>query len=285
VQYADYAVWQRARLRGGELERQLAYWRAQLAGAPPVLELPTDRPRPPAQTFRGRTQTFALPEELSAALRDLSRREGVTLFMLLLAGFKVLLARYAGQEDFVLGVGIANRNSLATEGLIGCFVNFLPLRANLARVQTVRELLRGVREDMLAAHAHQDIPFEVLLEKLQPERRPGYPPLFQVTFFFQNVPRPGVELPGLSLKPLAVGSTVAKFDLMLVMDERAEGLAGAFEYNVDLFDDSTIARLLAHFKQLLHDAAAHPDKEIRGLTMVTDEESRGLSAAFNDDFE
>jgi amino acid adenylation domain-containing protein len=285
VQYADYAVWQRARLRGGELERQLAYWRAQLAGAPPVLELPTDRPRPPAQTFRGRTQAFALPQELRSALQDLSRREGVTLFMTLLACFKVLLARYAGQEDFVLGAGIANRNSLATEGLIGCFVNVLPLRANLAPVQTMRELLRAVREDMLAAHAHQDIPFEVLLEKLQPERRAGYPPLFQVTFFFQNVPRPSVELPGLSLKPLPVDSTVAKFDLMLVMDDRPDGLVGGVEYNIDLFDDSTIARLIAHFEQLLRDAAAHPDKEIHELTMTTAEESRALSAAFNDDFE
>jgi amino acid adenylation domain-containing protein len=285
VQYADYSIWQRERLRGGELERQLDYWRARLAGAPPVLELPTDKPRPPAQTFRGRTQAFALTQELSAALRELGRREGVTLFMTLLAGFKVLLARYAGQEDFVLGAGIANRNSLATEGLIGCFVNFLPLRADLARVQTVRELLRAVREEMLAAHAHQDIPFEVLLEKLRPERRPGHPPLFQVTFFFQNVPRPNVELPGLSLKPLSFGSSVAKFDLMLVMDERPEGIAGAFEYNVDLFDDATVARLIAHFENLLRDAAAHPDKEIRGLTMVTDEETRGARDAFNDDFE
>jgi non-ribosomal peptide synthetase component F len=149
----------------------------------------------------------------------------------------------------------------------------------------VRELLRAVREDMLAAHAHQDIPFEVLLEKLQPERRPGYPPLFQVTFFFQNVPRPSVDLPGLSIKPLSTDSPAAKFDLMLVMDERPAGVAGAVEYNVDLFDDATVARLVAHFENLLRDAAANPLKEVRALSMATDEETRGLRDAFNDDFE
>jgi non-ribosomal peptide synthetase component F len=285
VQYADYAVWQRERLAGGELERQTDYWRARLAGASPVLELPTDRPRPAVQSFRGAVRPFELSRELSEGLRELSRREGVTLFMTLLACFEALLARHSGQEDFVVGAGVAGRNQLELEGLIGCFVNFLPLRADLARARTLRELLRAVREDVLAAQEHQDVPFEVLLERLQPERRPGSAPLFQVTFFFQNVPRPAVEMPGLSLAPVAVGGSVARFDLMLVMDDRPAGLAGAIEYNTDLFDDATVARLVSHYQHLLADAAASPDKELRELTMTAASETQRLSDAFNDDFE
>jgi amino acid adenylation domain-containing protein len=285
IQYADYAVWQRERLDAGELERQTEYWRAELAGAPPTLDLPTDRPRPAAQTFRGRAHSFELPPELHARLKELSRREGVTLFMTLLAGFEVLLARHSGQEDFVVGAGVAGRNAVELEGLVGCFVNFLALRSRVAAALTVRELLRAVREQTLAAHAHQDIPFEVLLERLQPERRPGYPPLFHVTFFYQNVPRPAVEMPGLKIEPLAAPASVAKFDLMLVMDERGDRLGGLFEYNTDLFNDSTVARLTTHFTNLLREMAADPDREVDELALADEAATRRLSDTFGGEIE
>jgi amino acid adenylation domain-containing protein len=285
IQYADYALWQRERLEGGELERQTEYWRAELAGAPSVLDLPTDRPRPAAQTFRGRAHSFELSHELHARLKGLSRREGVTLFMTLLAGFEVLLARHSGQEDFVVGAGVAGRNAVELEGLIGCFVNFLALRSRVAAAPTVRGLLRAVREQTLAAHANQDIPFEVLLERLQPERRPGYPPLFQVTFFYQNVPRPAVETPGLKIEPLAAPPSVAKFDLMLVMDERGDRLGGLFEYNTDLFDASAVERLAAHFTNLLWEMAADPDREVSELALADEAATRRLSDAFGGELE
>ena len=283
IQFADYAVWQRELLQGPLLEAQIAYWCKELEDAPPILELPTDRPRPAVRSFRGATQSFVLPANVSEELKSLSRREGVTLFMTLLATFQVLLERYSGQEEFIVGTGIANRTRLETERMVGCFVNFLALRADLTRNPSVRELLRRVRETTLGAYAHQDIPFEKLLEALQPERKPGYPPLFQVAFFLQNVPPTTLELPGLKLTSMSVPSGVARFDIMLVIEERAQGLAGVIEYRTDLFDDSTITRMLNHFQALLQDMANHPDKEVRSLVMFTETEKQQLSNAFDDD--
>jgi amino acid adenylation domain-containing protein len=282
MQYADYAVWQREFLRGAELERQLAYWRKQLAGAPPVLDLPTDRPRPPAQSFRGRTQTFALSHELSAALQALSRREGVTLFMTLLAAFQTLLARYSGQEDLVVGTPIAGRQRLETEGLIGLFVNTLVLRARLSGAQSFRALLQQVREVTLGAYAHQDVPFERLVEELQPERQLNRAPLFQVLFVLQNMPAPSLELPGLRLSATPADGATAKFDLTLAMQEMGGRLVGALNYATDLFDDATAARLGTHFENLLRAVVAAPDQTLAALPLLAAGERQQLLGEWND---
>ncbi|HIP96962.1 MAG TPA: non-ribosomal peptide synthetase, partial [Anaerolineae bacterium] len=219
VQYADFACWQREWLQGEVLDRQLAYWKEQLGNRPLMLDLPTDRPRPAVQSWRGATERFALPTELSKKLRTLSREEGATLFMTLLAAFQTLLYRYTGQEDVSVGTAIANRNRAEIEGLIGFFVNTLVMRTNLSGEPSFREVLKRVREVALGAYTHQDLPFEMLVEALQPERDLSHAPLFQAAFALQNTPMETLELPGLTLSPLDVDSGTAKFDLTLVMAE------------------------------------------------------------------
>ena len=213
VQYPDFAIWQRQWLQGETLETQFAYWKKQLAGAPPVLELPADRPRPAVQIYRGAKQSVFLSQTLSKAIKKLSRQEGVTLFMTLLAAFKVLLYRYTGQEDIVVGSPIANRNQTDIEDLIGFFVNTLVLRTDLSSDPTFQQLLNRVREVALDAYAHQDLPFEKLVEELQPERNLSHNPLFQVLFILQNAPMPSIELPDLTISPVKIDSKTAKFDL------------------------------------------------------------------------
>ncbi|MCG8348344.1 MAG: amino acid adenylation domain-containing protein [Chloroflexales bacterium] len=238
VQYADFAVWQQTWLHGdgadGQAESpfqtQLEYWKQQLAGErgkPPLLDLPTDRPRPAIQSANGATHSFALPRALTDALQALSRAEGATLFMTLLAAFQVVLARYSGQDDFCVGTPIANRTRAETEGLIGFFVNTLVLRADLTGNPTFRELLAQVREQSLGAYTHQDLPFEMLVEALQPERNLSYNPLFQVMFVLNNAPVQAVQLPSLTMRPLQVESGTARFDITLSMAEGPEGLGGA----------------------------------------------------------
>jgi amino acid adenylation domain-containing protein len=275
IQYADYALWQRQWLRGPVLETQLAYWREQLAGMP-MLELPTDRPRPAVQSFRGAQQSRALAKDLSASLEALSRREGLTLFMLLLAAFKVLLSRYTRQGDIVVGTPVAGRNHLETEGLIGFFVNTLVLRTNLSDDPTFLNLLGRVRETVLGAHGHQDIPFEKLVEELQPERDLSRQPLFQVVFVLQNAPRQTLKLPGLSLSLQGDSGQTAKFDLTLVVHETAQGLVAVCEYNTDLFDDETPSRMLAHFEALLEGIVENPDRAISTLPLLTAAEQQEL---------
>jgi amino acid adenylation domain-containing protein len=282
IQYADYAVWQRGRLEGGELERQLAYWRGQLAGAPPALELQTDRPRPPAQSFRGQSLPLALPRELSDGLRRLSRREGVTLYMTLLAAFQTLLSRHAGQDDLVVGTPVAGRQRLETEGLIGFFVNTLVLRTDLSGDPTFRELLARVRETTLGAYAHQDVPFERLVEELQPGRDLSRTPLFQVLFNWQNAPREVLELPGLRLSATIPLNETAKFDLTLSLGETEAGLSGALNYAADLFDEESAARLVTHFENLLRGVVADPDRKLSALPLLTEEERRQLLFEFNE---
>jgi amino acid adenylation domain-containing protein len=285
IQYADFALWQREWLRGEVLERQLAYWKEQLRTAPAALELPTDRPRPPVQTFRGATHSFVLPESLTEALEKLSRRQEVTLFMTLLAAFKTLLSRYTGQADVVVGSPIANRNRREIEDLIGFFVNVLALRTDFAGNPTFRELLGRVREVTLGAHAHQDLPFEMLVEELRPERDLSRTPLFQVLFALQNAPRSAVELPGLTLHPLEVGGTTARFDLALSMVGADRGLRGVLEYNTDLFDAVTIDRLVGHFRTLLEGIVATPerlDQRISDLPFLTQSEQHRTLVAWND---
>src|SRR6185369_8673786 len=246
VQYADFAVWQHSWLHGEVLDAEIAFWRRQLAGLPPHLSLPTDRPRPLVQSYRGTTR----PVRLAAAL---ARHEGATLYMVLLAAFQALLARASGQDDFAVGSPVAGRNRVETEELIGFFVNTLVLRGEMSRNQrgepSFRALLGRTRETALAAHLHQDVPFEKLVQELSPERSLAQAPLFQVMFVLQNAPVESLEIRDLRLRPFAGAGTTAKFDLTLSLWEQGGGLAGAVEYATDLFDAVTVDRLLARFER------------------------------------
>ncbi|HSF41540.1 MAG TPA: amino acid adenylation domain-containing protein, partial [Thermoanaerobaculia bacterium] len=268
VQYADFAAWQLSWLQGEALDNEVSYWRRQLAGLPPRLELPTDRPRPAVQSFRGASREVRLPAELTRQVHVLSRQGAATPFMVLLAGFQALLARYSGQEDFAVGTPIAGRNRLETEGLIGFFVNTLVLRGNLHGEPSFRELLGRVRDTALAAHTHQDVPFEKLVEELAPERSLAYTPLFQVMFVLQNSPGESLEIRNLHLRPVSRVGTTAKFDLTLSFAETSEGLAGALEYATDLFDRATAGRLLGHLANLLASAAADPGLPLSELRLM-----------------
>jgi hypothetical protein len=268
IQYADYAAWQRQWLQGEVLERELSYWRKRLSGNPPALELPTDWPRSPVQTFSGARQLLSLPSELTGALKALSRREGVTLFMTLLAAFQALLNRYTGQDDVVVGSPIANRNRAEIEGVIGFFVNTLVLRTDLSGDPTFRELLGRVREVALGAYDHQDLPFEKLVEELYPERDMSHTPFLRVMFALQNVPLRVLELADLTLIKVQRESGTAKFDLSLSMSEEAEGIVGWLEYNSNLFDDDSIADLTEHFEVLLEGVAAEPEQRLSTLSLT-----------------
>jgi amino acid adenylation domain-containing protein len=279
VQYADFAIWQREWLSGSHLEAQLDYWKQQLAGAP-LLQLPTDRARPPVQTFRGGDYASSLSEELSQELQELSRREGVTLFMTLLAGFKLLLSRYAGQPDIVVGTPIAGRNRSEIEGLIGFFVNTLVLRTDLSGNPSFRELLGRVQETALGAYAHQDVPFDKLVHELQLPRDQSRTPLFQVMFALANAPRPETKIStGLRLSAVEIQGGEAKFDLTVVVRETNQGVNLAFEYNTDLFDAETIERMMRHLEILLTGIVAEPGKRIDELTILTAEEQRQTRSA------
>jgi aspartate racemase len=269
VQYADFAVWQREWLVGETLERQLAYWREQLRGVT-ALELPGEKTRPAVQSFRGAMLPFALPTELGKQLRLLSRREGVTLFMLLLAAFKLMLYRYTGQTDVVVGTPVANRDRLEIEPLIGFFINTLALRTQIDPESSFRELLRGVRATTLAAYAHQDVPFEKLVEALQPERDMSRQPLFQVMFTLENAPAQRLTVDGLSLRGEAVAGVTSKFDLTLTMEETEQGgLAAALEYSTDLFTAEAIARMAENFAVLLEGIAAEPEQKLSRLPLLS----------------
>ncbi|MBW4611020.1 MAG: amino acid adenylation domain-containing protein [Hassallia sp. WJT32-NPBG1] len=282
IQYADFAHWQREWLQGEVLAQQLSYWQQQLGEQVPVLELPTDRPRPPVQSFRGARQQVVLPQSLTEALKALSYQEESTLFMTLLSAFKVLLYRYSGQENILVGTPIANRMQAETEGLIGCFVNTLALRTDLEGNPSFRELLRRVRVVALGAYAHQNLPFEKLVEVVQSKRDFSRHPLFQVMFALQNTPMPALELPGLALRLLDVDSSTAKFDLTLELSQTAEGLLGWFEYNTDLFDAATMARMAGHFQILLEEIVKDPQQCIQALPMLTAAEQHQLLIEWND---
>ncbi len=283
IQYADFAVWQRNWLQGKVLDSQLSYWKKQLAKAPPLLELPTDRPRPAVQTFHGARQYLHLPKSLSGALNALSRREGVTLFMTLLAAFKTLLYRYTGQDDIVVGSPIANRNRREIEGLIGFFVNTLVLRTDLSGNPTFRELLGRVHGVALGAYAHQDLPFEKLVEELKPDRDLSRNPLFQVMFQVRHFSKKPVKLPGLEIDDFKFDSRIAKFDLTLYVLEKSEGLLCLFRYNTDLFDAATIIRMLGHFHVLLEGIVANPKQPISTLPLLTEVERHQLLVEWNKD--
>ncbi len=281
VQYADYALWQRDWLQGDALDAQRSWWREHLAGAPPVLELPTDFPRPAVQGRRGAILTRVLPRELAASLHALCRHEGTTLFMALLAGFEVVLSRHSGQEDFVVGTDIANRNRAETEGLIGFFINQLALRARLEGDPTFRELLGRVRRATLGAYAHQDVPFEEVVKVLNPDRNPGYAPLFQVKLVFQNQPVTVLTVPGLTLRGEAVDAGTSRLDLTLSMAESPRGLECACEYRTDLFEAETVDRLLRHLGTVLEAAAARPEARVSTLSLLSEAERRQVLVEWN----
>ncbi|HEX7181390.1 MAG TPA: amino acid adenylation domain-containing protein, partial [Thermoanaerobaculia bacterium] len=280
IQYADYARWQRGWLQGEILEREISFWRQALAGAP-VLELPTDRPRPPVQTFRGARRGVFLTPSISAALTALGHREGVSLYMSLLAGFATLLSRYSGQEDVSIGSPTANRTRAQVEGLIGFFVNALVLRTDLSGEPSFRQLLGRVRKAALDAFTHQELPFEKVVEELQPQRDLSRSPLFQVMFTLQNASSERLELPGLSLSPLTSGATVAKFDLTLALRQVQDGIGGSLEYNTDLFDEPIIGRMAKHVESLLAAAAADPDRPFPELPLLSDSEHDQILRAWN----
>jgi amino acid adenylation domain-containing protein len=282
VQYADYALWERERLQGEELDQQLAYWRERLTGMPPVLELPADRPRPATQSFRGAQHSFVLPAELRNRLQQLSRRENVTLFMTLLAAFKVLLHRYTRRADIVVGSPIANRNLSETENLIGFFVNTLVLRTSLAGDPRFNELLARVREVALGAYAHQSLPFEKLVEELQPERHPTHSPLFQIMFEMQHETAEKLDLPDLELESLPLDVAAAKFDLTLSMDEIGDEIAAKFNYSTDIFEAETIERMAGHLGNLLEDVSLHAGQRLSELELLSDSERTQLVHEWND---
>jgi amino acid adenylation domain-containing protein len=282
IQYTDFSVWQREYLSGEVLEEQLQFWKRHLAGAPASLELHTDRPRPALQTFNGTSYGDVVPKPVLDGLKELSRREGATLFMTLLAAFNVLLARYSRQEDIVVGSPIAGRNRAEVENLIGFFVNTLPLRTDLSGNPTFRQLLSRVRDAALGAYAHQELPFEKLVEELKLSREISHHPVFQVMFTLQNVSQQKPDFPGLSIEPFHAGKrTTAKFDLLLTASEGPNGLALAFEYNTDLFESQTIERMARAFRVLLAAAAENANRPIYELPLMEALDRKQLLVDFN----
>ena len=281
IQYADFAHWQREWLQGEVLENHLAYWRKQLEGVR-VLQLPTDHPRPAVQTYRGACQSLLLSGTLVNALKALSQNEGATLFMLLLAAFNTLLYRHSGQEDIVVGSPIANRNRAEIEGIIGFFVNSLALRTNLAGNPTFRELIRRVHRVALGAYEHQDLPFEKLVEELNPERDMSHTPLFQVMFNMAHVRDITFELHGLSVERLPSIESASKFDFTLYVVESASGIGLRLVYNPDLFDSWRMEQMLSHYQTLLETIVANPDQRISELSILTEAERHRILVGWND---
>jgi amino acid adenylation domain-containing protein len=279
IQYADFAAWQHRLLQGEALERQIGYWRKHLEGAPATSELPVDRPRPAVQRFHGLTYSFSLPARLSRALREMSQREDATLFMTMLAAFKALVFRFTGQEDLVVGAGIANRTRIETEPLIGFFVNTLAMRTSLAGNPTFRELLHRVRDTALGAYAHQDLPFEKLVEELRPQRDLSRNPLVQLAFVLQNAPMPPLDLPSLSLEPVDLEVASAKFDWLLSIWDTEPEITGSLEFNSDLFDLETVERMIGRYTELLEAFAADPGLRIHNAPLFASEIAASLGLA------
>jgi len=281
IQYADFAFWQRQSLAGSHLERELDYWTKQLEGELPVTDLPIDHPRPARQTFAGATHRVCLSADLTDAVKGVSRRHHATPFMTLVAAFKALLHRYCSQTDILLGTPTAGRTRPETANLIGPFINTLVLRTDLSGDPTFGELLARVRMASLDAYAHQDLPFERLVARLRPQRDLSRTPVFQVMFILQNAPLPRRSGPGLSLTFLPIDRGAAQFDLTLTVTESEVGMDAAFEYNVDLFEASTIERLAHSFQLLLADAVTHPDRRISALAVMDDVDRRLLVSDWN----
>ncbi|HEX5870931.1 MAG TPA: condensation domain-containing protein, partial [Longimicrobium sp.] len=282
VQYADYAAWEREQLRGGAMDAQLAYWTEALAGAPALLELPADRPRPAAQTYRGALERFELPPALLGRLTALARAEGATLYMVLLGAFQALLARTAGSDDVVVGSPMAGRARRELEDVVGFFVNTLVLRTDLSGDPSFREVLRRVRAVTLGAYEHRDLPFERLVEALQPERSLGHSPLVQVMFVQENAGRAGRGMDGPGMRRLEPqGSQTSKFDLTLFVEPHPDGIRGAVEYSTDLFDRSTIQRMAGHLARVLEQVAGDAELRLSALDLLGEAERRTVVETWN----
>ena len=282
IQYADFAHWQRGWLQGEVLESKLAYWKQQLQDAPTVLELPTDRPRSAVQPFPGATYSTLVPKKLTEALTVLSQQEDVTLFMTLFTAFQILLYRYTGQEDICTGTPVANREYIGIDGLIGNFVNTLVLRTKLEGNFSFAQLLAQVKEVALGAYAHQDLPFELLVEALQPARSLSHTPLCQVMFELENGHLSLFKLSNLTVSPLFVESGTAKFDLAISLENTELGLIGLWEYNTDLFHAATIARMAEHFQTLLEGIVANPEQRLSNLALLSADERHQILVEWND---
>jgi amino acid adenylation domain-containing protein len=281
IQYSDYAAWQRERFQSKSFEKQMVYWSERLTGAT-ALELPADRPRPSMQNYRGASVSFLLPPGLTDHLRAVSRREDATLFMILLAGYYVLLHRYTGEKDIVVGAPIAERPYRETEGLIGFFVNNLVLRIDLSGDPPFREFLRRVRTSCLGAYAHQELPFEAVMENLQLARTSGHNPLLQVLFQLRNVPRRALALEGMNMSGFRFeGDETVRWDVYLSLRETGRRVGGALGYSTELFDESTMQRMVSHFVQLLESIVSNPDRRISQLTLLTPVEHQQLTATWN----
>ncbi|TKH92117.1 condensation domain-containing protein, partial [Bacillus cereus] len=276
IQYADFAVWQREWLQGEVLEKQLSYWKKQLNGDLPILNLPTDRPRSAKQTYKGAFIDFALSKDLAEKVRNLSQQEGATEFMTLLAVFKTLIYRYTGQEDILVGSPIANRNYEEIENLIGFFVNTLVIRTPINGNMKFRELLANIREESLESYSHQDFPFEKLVEVLQPNRDMSTSPIFQVMFVLQNASMKNLEMSGIKIEQLEIHSGTSKFDLTLSMMEEETILSGSIEYNTELFNQDTIEKMIEHFTLLLEGIVENPNQCLSELPLLTDHEQQML---------
>jgi len=280
LQYADFAAWQREWLRGDRLGSQIAGWRRRLAGARPAMALPADFPRPPVQRFRGASHARRLAAQLATRIKQVGRAEGATPFMTLLAALMALLHGATGETDLLVGSPVANRNHADVEGLIGLFVNLLVFRVDLQGDPSFRELLRRVRDVALDAQAHQDLPFGLLVEELRPERNLAHTPIFQVAYTYQDARRTSFDLPRLRMTPLGVETGTTQFDLILNVEDAAEGLTLALEYNTDLFEGATIQRLLAGMEELLGAVAARPDTSLGDLReLAAGAEARWRAAA------
>lgn len=284
IQYVDFACWHREQLQGEALESLLAYWRGRLSGTPEMLSLPLDRPRPAVQTFRGERMEFVLDTHLTQRLAGLARDRNVTLFMVLLAAFKILLQRYSGQNDIVVATPIANRNTVELEALIGLFFNTLVLRTEFSSDLSFVDVLNRVRDTALDAYAHQELPFVKLIEALKPGRALSHNPLVQVMFILQNAPRERFELPGLRVEIGEVNNRTAQFDLIVALRQEGKNLSGYVHYNTDIFDAATMSRLVGHFKRLLVSAVALPQAPVSALQMLTPPEWKQATVAWNNTF-
>jgi len=289
IQYADYAIWQRNYLKGEVLEKHLTYWEEKLSGLPPVLDLPADRPRPPVISGQGALEMFHLSASFSQALKEFSRQNGATLFMTMLAVFKILLYRYSGVEDLCVGTGIANRRYKEMEGMLGMVINTLPLRTQMEGEASFKQCLHWVKETCLDAYQHEDTPFGKIVEVMQPGRSLSYSPLFQVLFSFMDTPGEALRLPGLQLEILPSHNRSAKFDINVVVvpppeqeSEETGEILVEWEYNTDIFDPPTIERMVSHYKRLLEEGLGQPEMNISTLPLMSDAEIKQVLYEFND---
>ncbi|MBZ9522813.1 condensation domain-containing protein, partial [Bacillus safensis] len=282
IQYADYAEWQRKWLDNEVLDTQLSYWKEELKGDLPVLQLPTDRPRPSVQTYAGAMYQFILPTEVVEQIEAVSRQEGTTVFMTLLAAYQGFLSRYTGQDDILVGSPIANRHYKETEGLIGFFVNTLVYRTQFDETSTFRDVLRTVRTKALKAYEHQDVPFEKIVEEVQPERSTSHSPLFQTMFTMQNAFETfDIRMSNRHIENINIHTSVSKFDLTVTVEKQKEGLLTAFEYNTDLFDKSTVERMANHFKYWLTEITRLPEEPLSNLSLLSKEEQDEIVIEWN----